>query len=72
MTQQEAIIQLTSLAGQKQNEVDALNVALDLLNNGYKADQAANAATIQAFKDSVTAVLAATKTDTAPADLPVG
>jgi hypothetical protein len=41
MTNQEAILQLTSLKGQLQNQVEALGIALDLLTNGYTTDQAA-------------------------------
>lgn len=37
-----AITQLQSLIGQKQNEIDALNAALTVLQSGYQADQEAN------------------------------
>lgn len=68
MTHQESITQLTSLIGQKKNEADALQAALDLLTMGFQSDQATidaavqaantNAeAQIQAFKDSVTSIL---------------
>jgi peptidoglycan hydrolase CwlO-like protein len=38
ITPEQAILNLTSLKGQKEIEAEALGAALDLLNNGYKSD----------------------------------
>ena len=39
MDTQTMIAQLTSLAGQRQNEADALNQAIKVLTDGYQTDQ---------------------------------
>lgn len=41
MTNQEAITQITSMIGQAQNQVDALTIALGLLQTGYQSDKVA-------------------------------
>lgn len=40
MTNPEAIIQLTSMSGQRQNEIEAINTAIALLDGGFISDSA--------------------------------
>lgn len=55
MDNQTAITQITSLAGQLQNQADALNFALDILTNGYQIDKITNQ---KAVDDAVAAAIA--------------
>lgn len=61
MDNKDAIAQLTSLIGQKQNEMDALTAAKSILESGYQADQTANQAAIdtavQEVKDKISGAL---------------
>ena len=45
------IATLTSLIGQKQNEMDVLNVALSLVQDGYQSDTEKITAATQAAQD---------------------
>lgn len=59
MDSQMAINNLITLRTQKQQELDALTVAIDLLTNGFQSDTVRINIEIQKIKDSYDARLAA-------------